>query len=167
MNSLKQAPRVNIVSNLLRKKGKLFQAQGHWNLSMGVWGGAEAYKIISYLQRLFLLMLTLELEKVAPISKLSSTLRHKTDEAGYQQLAQGVELITQFTTGSFQNSTINLDTCILHNLYFYIASIFKHRLKWGFKHHFVLCVALYTPLGAKDRTDAEMTRVKIRTLGQK
>lgn len=45
MNSLKQAPRVNIVTNLLQEKKESYSGhKGHWNLSMGVWGGAGVYK---------------------------------------------------------------------------------------------------------------------------
>lgn len=92
--------------------------------------------------------------KGCPISELSLALRHKTDEAGYQQLVWGGQLITfQFTTGSFQNSAINLDTYILYNCFFCYNFDFQAYIWSGEvrKYHFVLyCASLY-PTWSKKR----------------
>lgn len=105
-------------------------------------------------------MLTLSW-KGCPISELSLALRHKTDEAGYQQPVWGGQLITfRFTTGSFQNSTIKLDTCTSYNCFIKIHLLFSSiYLEWGSgdKKSTILfyTMPLCTPPGAKSRIDAQ------------
>lgn len=114
-----------------------------------------AYKSSLPTPSLFLLMLTLSW-KGCPISERNLALRHKTDEAGYQQPVWGGQLITfQFTTGSFQNSTIKLDTYTSYNCFLKIYLLFSSiYLEWGSgdkKYHFVLYYASLYRIDAQTR----------------